>query len=169
MTSSQWCFLPKVRIDGELMSKKSLSPKIFDQGTAFLLTACCLALPRIQSSHCLNVLVTCIPMSLEVVWVMDLDRWPSWMWRSLIFFFQWAVVDWALSSHVSHRNLTPATQLSQVLIWWSKMILPLEDLTTMLFQRSHDTLFSCENMHVREKRFAPALEQNFTGHRVWDH
>ena len=37
MTSSQWHFLPRVEVDGELMSMKKLSPKNFDQGTAFFI------------------------------------------------------------------------------------------------------------------------------------
>ena len=41
MTSSQCFLLPKVGVEGELMSKKSLSPKIFYQATAFLLSPCC--------------------------------------------------------------------------------------------------------------------------------
>ena len=28
-------------------------------------------------------------------------------------------------------------------------------------------IFPCESLHNRENRFAPALEQNFRGHRVW--
>ena len=39
MTSSQCFLLPKVGVEWEIISKKKLSPKIFDQGTAFLLTA----------------------------------------------------------------------------------------------------------------------------------
>ena len=58
MMSSQ-CFLPpKVGVEGELMLKKSLLPNIFYQGTAFLLTACCLALPKAQSSYSLKVPAT---------------------------------------------------------------------------------------------------------------
>ena len=73
MTSSQWCLPPKVGVDGELMLKKSLSPKIIEQGTAFLLTAHCFSLPRAQSSHGLRVPVTWIPRALVVAWVMVSD------------------------------------------------------------------------------------------------
>ena len=56
--SSQFFLPPKVGVEGELMSMKSLSPKIFDQGTAFLVTAHCLALPKVQSSQGMKVPVT---------------------------------------------------------------------------------------------------------------
>ena len=85
MTSSQWCFRPKVGVDGEQISKKSLSPKTCEQGTAFLLTAHCLALPKVQSSHGLNVLVTWILRALAVDLVMASDGWPNSMWKLLMF------------------------------------------------------------------------------------
>ena len=40
-------------------------------------------------------------------------------------------------------------------------------LTTMLFWWSLEILLLCESLHVKEKRFTPALGKNFTGHRVW--
>ena len=86
MMSSQCYLLPKVEVEEELMSKKSLFPKIVKQGTAFLLTACCLALPKAQSSHGLKVLVTWIPRALVVAWVMDSERCVSSMCRLLILF-----------------------------------------------------------------------------------
>ena len=53
--------------------KEKPSPKICKQGTVFLQTAHCLALPRAQSSQRLNVPVTWIPRALVVVWVMVSD------------------------------------------------------------------------------------------------
>ena len=90
----------------ELISEKSLSPKIFDQATAFLLTACCVALHKAQSLHSLKELVTWIPMVLVVAWVIiDLDEQPSSTWRLLIFFLQGTVADCTLSSLVSQKEL----------------------------------------------------------------
>ena len=81
------CFLPpKVGVEGELMSKKRLSPKNFDQATAFLLTAHCLALPNAQSSHGLKVPVTWILRALAIAQVIDSDGRLSSTWRLLIFF-----------------------------------------------------------------------------------
>ena len=114
MTSSQWCFPPKVGVDGEPMSKKSLSLKTCERGTAFLLTAHCLTLPRAQSSHGLIVLETWIPKALAVDWVMASDGWPNSTWRSLIFFLGRAVADAVLLSFDAHRRLTLATQPSRV-------------------------------------------------------
>ena len=166
MTSSQ-CFLPpKVGVEGEMIFKKSLSPKNFDQATAFLLTACCSTLPNVQSSHDLNMPVTWIPMALAAAWLIDLDGWPSSTWRSLIFFLWGAVADCTLSLPVSQRNSTLATQLSWVLIWQSRMISPSVDLTMMLFWLSLEIFFLFESLHVRKNRFTPALGQNFMGHRV---
>ena len=51
MMNSQFLLPLKVEVEGELMLKKSLAPKTFEQETAFLLTAHCLALPKAQSSH----------------------------------------------------------------------------------------------------------------------
>ena len=121
MMSSQCCLLTKVEVEGELMSKKSLSPKIFECGTAFLLTVPCLALCRMQSSHSLKVPVTWIPRALVVPWVLVS---PSLMLRSLMFFLQGAIADCALLSFVSQRNSNPETQPSQVLIQQSRIILP---------------------------------------------
>ena len=73
MTSSQCFLLPKVEVEGELMLKKSLFPKIFYQATAFFLNAHWLALPKVQSSHGLKEPVTCILRALVVAWVIDLD------------------------------------------------------------------------------------------------
>ena len=73
MTSSQCFLLPKVGVNGVLVSKKSLSPKNVDQAAAFMLTPCCLALPNVQYSHSLKVTVTWIPMALVVAWVIDSD------------------------------------------------------------------------------------------------
>ena len=137
MTSSQCFLLPKVGVEGELISKKSISLKMFDQATAFLFTPYCLAFPKAQSSHGLKVPVTCIPISLVVVQVIDLDVRP------------------------------PATQLSWVLIQRSRIILPTEDLTMILFQWLLDILFPCESLHIRAKWFASTLGQNFTGHIIW--
>ena len=138
MTCSQCCSLPKVGVDGELISKKSLSPKMFEQGTAFLLTAHCLALPKAQFSHDLKVPVTWILRALVVAWVMDLEGCLTSICRSLIFFLCRAINDYALSSSVSWRNSTPVTQPLQVLIQQSRIILPLIELTTMLFWWSLD-------------------------------
>ena len=133
MTSSQ-CFLTKVVEEGELMSKKCLSPKILDWGTAFLLTANCLALAKVQSLHGVNILVNWIPRALAVAWVIDSDGWTSSTCRLLIFFLQGVVADYALLLLVSQRNSSTATQSSWVLVQWSRMILPSSslDLTTML-------------------------------------
>ena len=67
MMISQCCLLPKVGVEGELVSKKSLSHKISEQDAAFLLPAHCLALPRVQSSHGLEVLVIWIQRAFVVV------------------------------------------------------------------------------------------------------
>ena len=166
MTSSQWHFLPKIELDGELMVKNCLSPKICNQGTAFLLTNCCLALPRAQSSYHLNVPVTWIPRALVVIWVMVSDGWPNSTWRLLMFFLGRAVADTALSLVESHRKSTPTTQPSWVLILWSRMISSVGVLTTILFQCSLEILFPCKSLHIRENWFTPALGQNYTGHRV---
>ena len=75
-----------------------------------------------------------------------------------------------LTDHVTaylKRTLTLTTQSSQVLIWQSEMILPSDELSSMLFPLSLDILFPCKSSHVRENRFAPALGQNFMGYRVW--
>ena len=77
--------------------------------------------------------------------------------KALIFLLGRAVADTALSLLALQRKLTLESQPSRVLIWQSTMILPVRVLTTMLF---HWSL-------VRENRFAPALGQNFTGHKVW--
>ena len=61
--------------------------------------------------------------------------------RSLILFLQGAVADCALSSPVSQRNSTPATQLSQFFIQQSRMTLLSIDLTMMLFQWSLEIIF----------------------------
>ena len=98
-TMSRQCFFPpKVRVKGELMSKKSLSPKIFDWGKAFLLMDHCLALPKVQSLNGMNL------RALVVVWEIDLDGWLSSTCRSLIFFLWWSVADCALSSLVCPRT-----------------------------------------------------------------
>ena len=166
MTSNQ-CFLPsKIRVEGELMSQKILSPKIFEQATAFLLTAHCLAFPKVQSSHGLKVLATWIHIALVVAWVIDLDGWPSLTWRLPICFLQGAVADCALYLFVSWRKLTLATQLSWVLIWQSRMILPTVDLTMILFWWSLEIFFPYKSSHVRENRFTPVLG---TDHIVWTH
>ena len=118
MTSSQWCFPLKVGVVVELLLKKSHSSKICDQSTAFLLTDHCLALPRAQSSHSLNVPVTWIPRALVVIQVMVLDGWPNSTWRSLMFFLGRAVADNALSLLESHRKLAPVTQPLDDIIGW---------------------------------------------------
>ena len=169
MSSSQWHFSPKVGVEGELMLKKNLSSKIFERETAYLFTAQCFALPRAQSSHGLNLLVMSMPRALGVAQVMVSDGWPHSTWRSLIFLFVRVVADTALSLLALHRKSTPATQLSWVLIWGSRMLLPVGVLTTMMFWWSLANLFPCKNLHIRENRFAHALGQNFTGHRVWNH
>ena len=167
--SSQCCLPPKVGVDGELMSKKSLSPKNFEQGPACLLMAHCLALPKAQSLHSLKVLLTWIPKVLVVTWVMDLEGCPSSMCRSLMFFLYENVADCALTLCVSWRNSTPVTQPSKVLIQGSRMMLPLVLLTTVLLWWSLEILLPCKCFHIRENRFAPALGQNFIGHRVCTH
>ena len=78
------------------MLKKSHSYKIFDQGTAFLVTSCCMEFPKVQSSCGMKVPVTYISMVLSVSWVIDLDVCPSLMWRSLMSFLNRAVADNAL-------------------------------------------------------------------------
>ena len=167
MTSSQWRFLLKVGVDGELISKKSLSPKTCKQDTAFLLTACCLALPKAQSSHGLNIPVTWIPRALAVNLVMASDGWPNSTWRLLIFCLGRPVVDNALSLMQSHRKLTPVTQPSCILIQHSNIISPLGVLMTMLLNSLLEILFPQKSLPMKEKRFASAKGQNFTGHRVW--
>ena len=159
MTSSQWCFLPKVGVDGELISKKRLSPKICERGTVFLLTAHCLALPKVQSVHILNVLATWIPRPLVVDLVMALDGWSNSTWKSLMLCLGRAVADSALSLLKPQRKSTPVTQPSQILIWRS---------STILFHWSLEILFPRESSHLNENRFTPAaIGQNVTGYRVW--
>ena len=81
MTSSP-CFLPpKVGVERKLMSKKILSPKIFDQATAFMLTAYCLALPDAKSSHGLKLPMMWIPMTLVLAHVIDSDGWLRSTWK----------------------------------------------------------------------------------------
>ena len=167
MTSSQWQLPPKVVVDGELMLKKSLSPKICEWGTAFLLTAHCLALPKAQSSHSLNVMVTWMPRALVVALVIVSDGWPNSTWRLLIFLLVRMVADTALSALALRRKSTPVNQPSWVFIWQLRMILSVGVLTMMLFWWSLAILFPCKSLQVKENRFAPALGQNFTGHRVW--
>ena len=116
MTSSQWHLPPKVRVDGELVSKKSLSPKTCKWGTAFLLTACCLALPKAQSSHGLNVPVTWIPRDLVVDLIIAADGWPSSTCRLLMFCLGRAVAETALLFIEFHRKLTPATRWSNIIL-----------------------------------------------------
>ena len=86
--------------------------------------ACCLVLPKVQSSHGINLLVTWIPRVLAVEWVIDLDGWPSSMYRLLIFFLQGAIADCTLSWLVSWIKSILVTQPPWVLIWQSRMILP---------------------------------------------
>ena len=167
MISSQWCFPPKVGVDGELMSEKSLSPKTCKLDTAFLLTAHCLALPGAESSHGLNLPVTWIPKALAADQVMACNGWPNLMWRLLVFFLGMAVADTAFLLYDAYIKSTPATQPLRVLIWWSRMMSPFGVLITLLFRWSHEILFPCNSLHLREKWFAPALGQNITGHRVW--
>ena len=167
MTSSQWHFPPKVEVCGELTSKKSLSSKICKQGTAFLLTAHYLALPSVQSLNSLNVLVTWIPRPLAVDLMMASDEWPNSTWRSLTLLSSGAVADTALLLLESHRKSTSATQPSWVLIRWSSTMSLLGVLITMLFNWSLEILFPLKSLHVKENRFAPAMGQNLTGHRVW--
>ena len=100
MTKSQWHFPLKVRVDGELMSKKSLSPKICEQGTTFLLMAFCLALPKVQSSQGLKVLVTWILTLFAVDLVIATDGWLSSTCRLLISCLMKAVAYTAFSSIV---------------------------------------------------------------------
>ena len=154
MTSSQCCLCSKVAVEGELMSKKSLSPKIFKWATAILLTLLFLAFPNAQSSHGLKVLMTWIPIALAVAPVIALGRWPSSTCKLLVFLLHWAVPDWALSWFYSHRNSTLATQLSWVLMQQSRIISSSEDLTTMLFWWLLFILFPCKSLHVKEKRIA---------------
>ena len=116
MTSGQWCFPPKVGVDGEHVSKKSLSPKIYTWGTALLLTTHCLALPNVQSLQGLIVPVTWIPRPLVVDLVMASDGWPNSTWRLLMFLLSKAVSDTALLSTEAPRKSSPATQSLQVLI-----------------------------------------------------
>ena len=169
MMSSQCCLPSKVGVEGELISMKSLSAKIFKQGTAILLTVHWLLLSKAQSSHGLNTLVTWIPRALAVAWVMILEGCLSSMCRSLMIFLQGVVADCAHSSCISHRHLTPATQPSGVLIQQSRMILPLIELTTMLFWGSLEILFPSKSLHIRENMSSPALGQNFMGHRMCTH
>ena len=157
MTSSQCFWLPKVWVERELISKKILSPKIFDQATAFLLTLCCLAFPKAQSSHGLNILVTWIPIDFLVAWVIDSDGWSSLKWRSLIFSLWKVVADCALSLGVSHRKSTLATQPSWFLIWWSRMIL-----------LSEDWPWFCSNSHLISYFFAKVgMSRKIDSHLPW--
>ena len=52
-------------------------------------------------------------------------------------------------------------------LWQPNWISPLGLLITMLLDSLLEVLFPCESLQVRKKRFAPAIGQNFTGHRVW--
>ena len=162
MTSSQWRFPPKVGVDGELISKKSLS-----SSTAFLLTAHCSALPKVQSLHGLNVPVTWIPRDLVVNLVMASDGLPNSTCRSLMFCLIRAVAEPTLSLMEFHKKSTLATQPSQVLIQQSNITSPLRIFTMMLLNSSLKILFPCKSLHMREKRFARADGENFTGHRGW--
>ena len=166
MMSSQYHLLPKVGVEGELMSMKSLSPKIVKHGIAFLLNAHCLVLPKAQSSHSLKVLVIWIPRALSVAWAMDSEECLSSMCSLLIFFMHGAIADFAPLLCIFQRNSTPATQPSWALILQSRMILPFVEWTTTLFWWPLDILFLCKSLHVREDRFAHTLGQNFTGHRM---
>ena len=47
------------------------------------------------------------------------------------------------------------------------MISPFVELMRILFWWSLDMVFPWKSSCIREKRWAPALEQNFMGHRVW--
>ena len=132
------------------MSKKSHSPKIYKWGTAFLFAAHCLALPRVQSSHGLNILVTWMPRFLVVAWLIVSDGWPNWMWRSLIFLLVRVVAVTALSALALHRTLAHVAQPSQVLIQQWRMISPVGVLATMLFWWSLAILFPCESLQVRQ-------------------
>ena len=133
-----------------------------------VMAAHCLALPKAQSSHGLNVTMIWI-RALAVAWVMDLEGCPSSTCKWLMFFLHGAVSDCALSLCVSWRNLTPVTQPLWGSIQQSRMILPFIELNTMLFLWSLEILFPCKCLHFRENRFAPALQQNFMGHRVHTH
>ena len=123
MMSSQCHSLAKVGVDWELISKKCLSPRIFECRTAFLLTACCLDFPRVQSSHGLNLPATWMPRALAVAQTMVSEGCLSSMWRLLIFFLGRAVADTALSLLVLRRKLTLVTQLSWIFIWRFRIII----------------------------------------------
>ena len=97
---------------------------------------------------------------------MALDGWPNSMCRLLMLHLNRAIADTALLLLEPHRKLTPVTQPLQVLIWQSSTMSPHGVLITMLFKRMLEILFPCKSLHVRENRFAPAIGQNFTGHRV---
>ena len=167
MTHSQWHLPPKVWVDGELMSKKSLSPKICEQRTAFLLTAYCFALPRAQSSHGLKVLVTWIPRDLAIDLVMGSNGWPSLTWRLLMSCLIRVIAVTAFLSIVFLQKPSSGTQPSPVLIQQSSTILPIGVITMIFLVLSLEILFPCKSLHTSKKRFAPADGQNFTGHSVW--
>ena len=153
MNSCQWHFPPKVGAVGELISKTSLPPKICKWGKAFLLTAHCLALPKVHSSHSLNIPMTWILRAFVVDLVMTSDGWPNSIYRLLMFCLMRAVAETALWLMEFHRKLTPANQPSRVLIWRSNMISPLGVFTMMLLNLLLEILFPCESLHVREKLF----------------
>ena len=71
--------------------------------------------------------------------------------RSLIFFLQGAVADFALL-----MSLDLAIKDDIVF----------HTVDTMLLQWLLEIVFPCKSLHARENKFAPVLGQNFTGHRV---
>ena len=113
--------------------------------------------------------MTWIPRALAVAQAMKLEGCLSSTSRLLMFFLHGAVADCSHFVMFFQRNLTLATQPSQVLIQSSRMILPLVELTTILLWWSLDILFPCESLHIRKNRIAPALGQNLTGHRMCIH
>ena len=91
--------------------------------------------------------------------------WSSLVCRMLMSFFSIKdLVNLALSWQGSWRHLTLDTQLLQVLIQWSKMILPLADCMMMLLLQSLKILLPRKILPVREYRNAPALVLYFIGH-----
>ena len=82
----------KVGVDGKLLSKNSLSPKILECLTALQLMPLFFASCKAQSSWGFIVTMRMRPIALPVSWVIISEGWPSSASRiSMFFLFDWAV------------------------------------------------------------------------------
>ena len=92
MTSSQ-CFLPPiVGVDGELMLKNSLSPKILEHLTLLTNAALfCLSQGEISTEYESTCKMKTHP--LPVAWVMTSKGWPSSVWGALMSFLEEYLAD----------------------------------------------------------------------------